>query len=138
MGTSFKIERILNAKIKTVWQAITDKDQMKKWYFDLPDFKTEVGSEFRFFGGTPEKQYLHICVVKEVVEFKKISYTWRYDGYEGDSLVTFELFAEGEKTKIILTHSGLETFPPIKDLAKENFEMGWTELIGKLLKDFVE
>ena len=29
------IERTLNAAIEKVWQAITGKDQMKQWYFDL-------------------------------------------------------------------------------------------------------
>jgi hypothetical protein len=39
-----------------------------------------------------------------------------------------------------LTHAGLETFPAAEnpDLKKENFEMGWTEIIGTSLKEFVE
>jgi uncharacterized protein YndB with AHSA1/START domain len=132
------IERVINAPVNKVWQAITDKDQMKHWYFDLPDFEPVVGTEFRFYGGPEDRQYLHVCVVTEVIENKKIAYTWRYDGYEGNSEVAFELSPEGEKTKVKLTHSGLETFPEIPDLARKNFEGGWTELIGNLLPGFVE
>lgn len=135
---SFVIERLLNATVKKVWEAITQKDQMKIWYFDLEKFEPKVGFEFSFMGGPPEKEYLHLCKITEVIEFRKIAYTWRYDGYEGNSEVSFELFPEGEKTRIKLTHSGLETFPPIADLARSNFEAGWTALIGDLLKDFVE
>ena len=135
----FIIERTFNAPVEKVWQAITDKDQMKQWYFDLPDFKPEQGLEFSFEGGPEDKKYLHLCRITEVIENKKIAYTWRYDGYEGNSLVTFELFAEGDKTRLKLTHEGLETFPASNpDLAKENFVAGWTDLIGSLLKKYVE
>ena len=45
------IERTFNAAVSVVWNAITDKDQMKQWYFDLPDFKPVMGLEFQFWGG---------------------------------------------------------------------------------------
>ena len=84
------------------------------------------------------QKYLHLCKVVEVVEGKKIAYTWKYDGYAGESKVTFELFEEGNKTRLKLTHEGLETFPADnKDLAKENFVAGWTEIIGTSLKNFL-
>ena len=46
----FVIERTYNVSIDKVWQAITDKEKMKQWYFDLSDFKPEVGFEFTFPG----------------------------------------------------------------------------------------
>lgn len=134
----FEITRILNAPAEKVWKAISDKNEMKKWYFDLPEFEAKQGAKFQFYGGTPEKQYLHLCEVKEVIPGKKLSYSWRYDGYEGDSLVTFELFPEGDKTKLTLTHSGLETFPPVADFARKNFEAGWTEIIGTSLPEYLK
>lgn len=133
------IERTFNAPVERVWRAITDKDQMKQWYFDLADFKPEVGFEFRFEGNNEERCYLHLCRVTEVVPGRKLTYSWRYDGYEGNSFVTFELFPEGEKTRLRLTHEGLETFPVDNpDFAKKNFVQGWTEIVGTLLKNFVE
>jgi len=134
----FVIERTYNAPAERVWQAITDKDKMKEWYFDLKEFKPEVGFEFEFEGGPPEKTYLHLCRVTEVIPGKKLTHSWRYDGYEGDSFVTWEIFSEGDQTRVKLTHAGLETFPPIADFAKENFQMGWTEIVGKMLKEYVE
>ena len=98
------LERTFNAPISKVWQALTDNDEMKKWYFVLPEFKAEVGFFFQFLGGKdPENQYLHYCEVTEVVVGKKLTYSWRYDGYEGNSFVTFELFDEGDKTLLKLT-----------------------------------
>jgi uncharacterized protein YndB with AHSA1/START domain len=136
----FVIERTYQAPVEKVWKAITDKDQMKEWYFDLAVFKPEVGFEFQFEAGEPgKKQYLHVCKITEVVAGRKITYSWRYDGYEGNSFVTFELFPEGDKTRLKLTHAGLETFPASNpDFAKKNFAAGWTEIIGTSLKEFVE
>lgn len=137
--TPFSIERTYKASADEVWQAITDKNKMKQWYFDLPEFKAEVGFEFSFAGGPPERSYLHLCKVTEVVTGKKLTYSWRYDGYEGNSFVTFELFPEGNNTKLKLTHKGLETFPDTNpDFAKENFVAGWNDIIGKSLKEFLE
>ena len=135
----FVIERILNAPVERVWKAITDKEQMKQWYFDIAEFKPEVGFEFQFEGGNEDRSYLHLCKITEVVPNKKLQYSWRYDGYEGNSFVTFELFAEGDTTRLKLTHEGLETFPAINpDFAKKNFVQGWTQIIGTSIKQFVE
>src|SRR5688500_618298 len=120
------IEKVLNAPIDRVWKAITNKDDMKQWYFDLADFRPEVGFEFQFEGGPDHKTYLHLCKVTEVIPGKKITYSLRYDGYAGNSFVTWELFKEGAQTRLKLTHSGLETFPKENpDLAKNNFVQGW-------------
>jgi uncharacterized protein YndB with AHSA1/START domain len=133
------LERIFNAPATRVWEAITDKNAMKQWYFDLPEFKPQVGFEFTFEGGDKDKSYVHHCRIVEVIPGKKLSYTWCYEGYEGDSTVTFELFPEGDKTRLKLTHEGLETFPADNpDLAKHNFIRGWTTIIGINLKNFVE
>jgi len=133
----FVIERTFDAPADKVWQAITDKNQMKQWYFDLAEFNPEVGFEFRFWGGTKNRQFLHICVITEVIPGKKLKHSWRYDGYEGESLVTFELFDEGDKTRLRLTHEGLETFPADPDFAKENFVAGWTHIIGTSLAEYL-
>lgn len=135
----FVIERTYTAPIEKVWNAITNKEAMKQWYFDLKEFKPEVGFEFQFEGGTEDKIYLHLCKVTEVVAGKKLTYSWRYDGYDGNSFVTWELFPEGDKTRVRLTHDGLETFPQNNpDFAKKNFVTGWTEFVGESLKKFVE
>jgi uncharacterized protein YndB with AHSA1/START domain len=137
----FVIERIYNAPVEKVWAAITENDQMKKWYFDIADFKPEVGFEFQFTGeGKEGEKYVHFCKVTEVIKEKKLTHSWRYEGFEGNSFVTWELTPEGEKTKLKLTHAGLETFPATtsNSFAKENFAEGWTYITGTSLKEFVE
>jgi uncharacterized protein YndB with AHSA1/START domain len=129
---------VYHASVNKVWQAITDKKQMKQWYFDVSDFKPEPGFEFQFNGGTEEKTYVHLCKIMEVIPEKKLSYTWRFQGFPGNSLLTFELSDEGGNTRTKVTHEGLETFPPDPDFAKENFRQGWDQIIGSSLKNFVE
>ncbi|HKZ68317.1 MAG TPA: SRPBCC domain-containing protein [Chitinophagaceae bacterium] len=135
----FVIERTFNAPAIKVWQALTDNEQMKQWYFNLPDFKPEVGFEFQFLAGEKNKEYLHLCKVTDVIDGKKLTYSWRYDGYPGNSFVTFELFEEDQKTRLKLTHEGVETLGPGNpDFAKKNFAEGWTSILDKSLKDFLE
>lgn len=135
----FVIERSYNAPVEKVWKAITDKAQMKQWYFDIAEFRLEVGFEFTFDGGKDDRVYHHLCKIIEVIPNKKLKYSWSYAGYEGMSFVTFELFDEGKTTRLKLTHEGLETFPHDNpDFAKENFAEGWTYITGISLKEFLE
>ena len=136
----FVIEKLFNAPINKVWQAITDKDKMAQWYFKLEDFKPEVGFIFEFTGG-PENgiQYIHHCEITEAIPNKKLTHTWTYVGYPGESLVTWELFNEGDKTRLRLTHSGLESFPADNaDFAKENFAKGWDYIINTSLLNYLQ
>jgi uncharacterized protein YndB with AHSA1/START domain len=132
------IERTLNAPVSRVWSALTDVDQMRQWYFDLKEFRPTVGFEFEFLVEHEGNRYHHLCKVTEVVPQKKIAYTWRYKGELGNSLVTFELTPEGDKTRLKLTHAGTETFPKTPAYARKNFETGWTQIVDSELRQFVE
>jgi len=132
------IERTLNAPVASVWSALTDVDQMRQWYFDLKEFKPDVGFEFEFIVEHEGMKYHHLCRVTEVSPQKRIAYTWRYKDEPGDSLVTFELFSEGENTRVKVTHTGIDTFPKTPAYARKNFENGWTQFIGTELRQFVE
>jgi uncharacterized protein YndB with AHSA1/START domain len=91
------IERTFTAPIARVWKALTDVEEMRRWYFDLKEFKPEVGFEFKFSVEHEGVKYCHLCKITEVIPQRRLAYTWRYKGHEGDSLVTFELFANDDK-----------------------------------------
>ena len=81
---------------------------------------------------------MHVFEIVEVIPEKKLKHSWRYDGYGGNSFLTFELFAEGDKTKLVLTHEGLETFPSTNlDFAVSNFAEGWSFIINTSLENFL-
>lgn len=132
------IERTFSAPLALVWRAITNREDMAKWYFEMENFAPQAGCEFRFVVEHEGHQFDHRCRVTEVIPQKKIAYTWRYDGHAGDSLVTFELFPAGDKTRLKLTHEGLDTFTNPLLFPRKNFLRGWTSLIGTELKQFVE
>lgn len=133
------IERVFEAPIEKVWEALTNNNQMKQWYFDVSDFKPEVGFEFQFLGESDGKKFLHKCTVVEVQPITKIAYTWSYEGYVGQSLVTFELFGEsGNKTRLKLTHTDTDSFLSHPDFKKSDFNEGWKMILGQSLRDFVE
>lgn len=108
------VKNTYSATIDKVWNAITNKDQMKAWYFDLKEFKPQKGFKFQFTGENPD--------------------------YAGQSVVTFELSKESEtKTNITLTHDGLDSFPkddPNFSLA--SFTAGWNFILGESLKKYLE
>ena len=134
-----KAETLIDATPTIVWNALTDNDEMKEWYFKLERFEPVVGFTFRFEGGNEHRTYWHICTITEVILQHKLVHTWQFEGYPGNSSVTWWLHDEGNKTRVQLTHEGLETFPADQpDFAKHNFEEGWKYIVESSLKHYAE
>jgi uncharacterized protein YndB with AHSA1/START domain len=132
------VERVFNAPIERVWKAITNADQMRHWYFELEEFRAEKGFEFEFTVEHNGHTYHHLCQITDVAPPKKLVHTWRYAGEVGISVVSWELFPEGDRTRLKLTHEGLDSFPQLPSFARENFQQGWTAIIGSSLEEYLE
>lgn len=134
------IERLFNVSPDILWKAITNKEEMKKWYFHLAGFEPEVGFEFSFYGeGHNGDKYLHLCKITSVVPLQKLSYSWVYQNMPGYSEVTFELYPEGSQTRLKLTHKGVGTFGLNgPDFITESFNQGWTQIIGTSLDNYLK
>jgi len=127
----------INVPASSLWKAITDKAEMKNWYFDLKEFRAEPGYKFRFVAGDEKEKYLHLCQVKEVIAEKKLSYTWAYEIIPGvETLVTFELKPlDNSSTQLKLTHAGVEKFPiENPSFRRESFVQGWKQIVSGLKK----
>ena len=140
VATPIVIERNFKASTAIIWNALTDLSQLKKWYFDLDGFQPVPGFRFRFAGkGSTGEEYMHDCRVLEVIPGKKIAYSWTYENREGYSVVSFELFPDGDETRLVLTHTGVASFAANgSDFMNESFTQGWTEIIGNQLRLFLE
>ncbi len=140
VATPIVIERNFKASTAIIWNALTDLSQLKKWYFDLDGFQPVPGFRFRFAGkGSTGEEYMHDCRVLEVIPGKKIAYSWTYENREGYSVVSFELFPDGDQTRLVLTHTGVASFAANgSDFMNESFTQGWTEIIGNQLRLFLE
>lgn len=133
------VERTYDAPIDRVWEAFTNKSQLKQWYFDVSDFRPELGFKFEFTGGDAQVQYRHFCEIVEVNKPTKLAYTWQYEGIDGVSLVNIDLFPETEnRTRVKLTHSGLDFKTDDKNFQPSSFNAGWTHILEMSLRDFVE
>ena len=92
------IERTFDAPVQRVWEALTNADILRQWFFDIPTFEAKTGFEFEFRGkGKDGEDLLHKCVITSVEAPHKLSYSWRYEGFEGISHVTYELNEQGIK-----------------------------------------
>ncbi len=140
MHENVKVSVKVNAPVDKVWNALTDKEQMKNWYFDIPDFELKEGNAFNFYEPGEERKFHHHCEIAEVVPQEKLKHSWTYpDISKEKTLVKWELKPESEGTVVTLTHKGLENFHHLgEDFYPESFQKGWEEIIGKSLKGFVE
>ncbi|MDN5288042.1 MAG: hypothetical protein JWR38_4316 [Mucilaginibacter sp.] len=134
MDIPFVIEQVYDAPIQKIWRALTDQNSMREWYFPaLRQFEPVVGFEFVFAddGSAYQKEWR----VTKVVAGRLLVHSWTYKGYPGSSEVTFELFEQGSKTRLKLTHTGLASFPSDPHFARHRFEDGWKQILDTNLKN---
>ena len=138
--TPVVVEALFEAPIGKVWQAITDGTQMRQWFFgQMPDFEPRVGFRTQFDVVANGKVYPHIWTVSEVLPQERIVYNWKYGGYEGDSFVSWQLLPTNNQTRLVLTHSGIESFPKDNnDFSYESCKNGWKFLLQQRLKGYLE
>ena len=131
------VEEIYGASPEVVWDAITNQEEMPKWFFkEIETFKPEVGFRTEFNVHVEGKDYLHLWEVKEAIPHKRIAYTFNFGGVEGHAVVTWELSEAEGGTRLTLTHTGLETFPQSDDpvFERESGVEGWTYFLKDSLK----
>jgi len=133
------IQRV-NAPVEKVWSAITNKAQMKEWYYDIPDFELGLHNEFNFYEPGGANKYHHQGEILEVIPNEKFKYSWSYPEISKErTIVKWELEKRGDETEITLTHKGLENLDHLgEDFQMESFEKGWLGIVGHRLKAFVE
>ncbi len=140
MKTPIVITKKIKAPIEKVWKALTDKNEIPSWYFDIADFEAVVGKSFDFYEPGEEKKYLHRIEILEIIENQKLKHTWFYPLFSDQkTIVTWELENDEGGTKVSLTHEGTEN---LKDLgegfSEESFTKGWNEIVGQSLKLYME
>lgn len=125
--------------IDKVWRAITDVKEMKLWFFEnLESFTPEVGFETEFLVEVGERKFTHCWKIIEVELNKKISYTWKYQEYDGDAIITFELLEGSNSITLQLSMIITEDFPSnIPEFKKESCIDGWNYFLGDRLKTYL-
>jgi uncharacterized protein YndB with AHSA1/START domain len=124
------------SSIEIVWDSITVIDKMKKWYFEqIEYFEPTVGFETRFDVISGERTFPHCWKITEVNIPYRITYNWKFDGYEGASSVTFELKSVATGTNLKVINIVLEDFPDdVPEFTRDNCFGGWYYFLDRLLK----
>lgn len=119
-----------------VWRAITDPKQMRLWYFEqIRSFVPVVGFSTRFEVENEGRVFPHLWTITHVEPMKTLTYRWQYEGYPGDSYVTFQLCEMQEVTRLTLTHRVVKPFPAeIPEFTRASCLGGWQYFLNQQLK----
>jgi uncharacterized protein YndB with AHSA1/START domain len=133
------VEQSFSCATETVWQAITDPDLMRQWYFEqIEDFRPEVGFETQFDIEVSGRIFRHQWQVTDVVTGKSITYTWRYEGFPGLGTTEWNLSKTDDGTRLVLISSGIESFSrDIPEFTRESGQAGWEYFIQQRLPNFL-
>jgi uncharacterized protein YndB with AHSA1/START domain len=126
--------------VDKVWSAITEPEQMKKWYFYVHDFKLEEGNVFTFYENESGGNFLHRCEILKVIPNELFEHTWEHPNHsKGKSVLTWKLESLSDaSTQLTLTHSGLENFSDAgPEFAPENYDGGWDGFVKTALKNYL-
>lgn len=137
-------EVTISERVEKVWDALTQPEEMKHWYFDISNFEASEGEIFDFVVSFTdedgEHNFRHLFKVLEVIPFEKLKHTWEHPGHSaGISTLTWELYPEEESTTVVLTHVGVENFfdEGSKYFTEASYIAGWTAILQGL-KEYLE
>ena len=133
------ISQLYESSLAEVWHALSNKEALKTWYFPVQNYSFEVGKTFSFYESDHSQNFLHKCEFLRIEPQKIIEYTWTYPHYSnGISVLKWELFPEGNQTKVQITHSGTENLSDAgPDFKWSNFEKGWNAILKTQLRNYL-
>ena len=134
------VEQSFSVSKDRLWEAITEQSQMIQWFFeDMEAFKPEIGFETRIVVEHEGRIFPHLWTITKVIPHALIAYNWRYEGYPGDSEVTFELIKQENGTMLSVTHQVQESFPQdIPEFQRESCQGGRDYFIRQRLVSYLD
>jgi len=127
---TIRLERMLDAPVETVWRYLTEGELRAQWFaggndaveggdLDLVFDHDNLSADDAPYPADYAK-YKGAVSHEKVVRFEPrrvLAYTF---GEGKNGIATFELFPEGDRTRLVLTHSGIQS--PTGD---RDFGSGW-------------
>lgn len=146
---TIRLERTLEASPETVWRYLTEADLRSQWFAGGTDATAEGPLELVFdhdklssddvpyppaYAG--QKRAVNKEQVLRFEPHRLLAYTF---GEGRNGVATFELFPEGDHTRLVLTHSGIQS-----PTGTQDFGSGWNshlfvlqeKLTGRSVADF--
>lgn len=136
---TIRLERLLDAPVETVWRYLTEAELRRQWFMGGTDARPD--SEFELLNDHDNLSDEPVPYPASYAEFK--GRTWnekviRFDPprllettFQGgkNGTVTYELSPEAGKTRLMLTHSGIES-----PVGAQDFGSGWNSHLTVLQK----
>jgi uncharacterized protein YndB with AHSA1/START domain len=110
-----------------VFRALTEADELKRWWITDGISEPRAGGHFRFEWrmADPANDHVQEGEYAEVVEGERIVFPW--SGVGGDSRVTLSLSESNGGTRVSLVHEGIAAEDQF-----ERYEQGWTGFLANL------
>lgn len=128
---TIRLERLLDAPPETVWRYLTQAELRSQWFMGGADAR-------------PNSQFDLVVDHDKLSDDEDVPYPENYASFKGtvwservlrfepphilkttfqggnNGTVTYELFAEGDRTRLVLTHSGI-----VSPVGAQDFGSGW-------------
>lgn len=146
---AIRLERLLDAPVETVWRYLTEAELRRQWFMGGTDARPN--SEFELIVDHDNLSEDDVAYPADYASAKGKRYTDRVIRFEpprllettfaggNNGVVLYELHAEGDRTRLVLTHSGI-----VSGTGAQDFGSGWNShltvlqelLAGRGVKDF--
>ncbi|MGD0197107.1 MAG: SRPBCC domain-containing protein [Solirubrobacteraceae bacterium] len=134
MTAPLRLERTFDASAPEVFDAWTNPLVLQRWWAAFPTWDSpgcevdlRVGGRYRLQMRDPETERVHIVggTYHEIDRPNRLVYSWCWEGDDGanpghESLVTVHFAQTGERTTVVLEHTGLPS-----DESREQHGAGW-------------
>jgi uncharacterized protein YndB with AHSA1/START domain len=148
---TIRLERMLDAPVRTVWRYLTEADLRRQWFMGGTDARPD--GDFDLLVDHDNLSTDEVPYPEGYAAFKGSIWTEKVIRFEPPRLlattfqsgkngtVTYELFPEGDRTRLVLTHSGITSGTGAQD-----FGTGWNshltvlqeKLAGRSVRNFWE
>ena len=124
---TFEHELTVDAPRDRVFHALTDADELKRWWITDGISEPRAGGRFRYEWkmADPSNDHVQEGTYDEVVDGERVAFPWA--GPAGDSRVTLTLFDSNGGTRVSLVHAGIAA-----DDEFERYEQGWQGFLANL------
>jgi uncharacterized protein YndB with AHSA1/START domain len=136
-GVGFRLARSLSASRAAVYRALTDPEELGKWWgpegFTAPslDFDPQVGGRYRIAMQPPDGELFFLFgEFREVDPPARLTYTFRWDPPHADdreTIATVSLEERGDETGILVTQGPFAT-----EARRALHKAGWTQSLERL------
>jgi uncharacterized protein YndB with AHSA1/START domain len=138
MGHKIELTREIAATPETVFRALTDADELSRWWTTSAQSDARKGGAFdyrwEFNEGAGREDHRQSGTYTAVVPDERIAYPWK--AAEADTKVDFTLTPDGEGTTLRLVHTGFGDGGGSAE-SVEMHEQGWGFFLENL-KSYLE